>query len=94
MRTKRPGATRGRKGESMSLLQAILSPVARFVKSTDRRFWKLVEYLATAMLTRSSRRLIAQRQKRKAHSEAWKKGNVVHLAPPLRQRDLGLRREV
>jgi len=68
----------------MQLLNAILSPLTRFVKYLDRRFWRLVEYLATAMLTRSSRRLIRSRQhKRGVHSEAWKKGSVVKAAPRL-----------
>ncbi len=39
--------------------------------------WHGVEWVALRLLAAASRRLIAQRQSRRVHSEAWRRGSLV-----------------
>ena len=62
----------------MKLLKSIFS---RIVGSVNRTLWRRVEWLALRLLAASSRRLIAHRQSRRVHSEAWRRTTVIPMQP-------------
>ena len=53
---------------------------ARITAPVNRTLWRRVEWLALRLLAASSRHLIAHRQSRRAHSEAWRRTTVIPMA--------------
>ncbi len=60
----------------MKLVKTIIS---RSLGPVNRLAWRRVEWLALRLLAASSRHLIAHRQARRAHSEAWRRTVIVAM---------------
>ncbi len=54
--------------------------ITRTLGPVNRAIWKRVEWLALRLLAAASRHLIAHRQSRTVHSEAWRRTTVIPIA--------------